>query len=100
MTIAADSLDKVRRTVLDALDGMSSVKVVLFGSRAVGTAHRRSDIDVGVLSEVGFSNGLLADLREKLEELNIPYTVDLVDLCEVNPTFMRQVIQEGIIWRS
>lgn len=98
MTIAQDSLEKVRRTVLDALEGQVA-KVVLFGSRGAGTAHRRSDIDVGLLPGEGFDD-CVVELREQLEELNIPYSVDLVDLREVSPEFRRRVFEEGVVWRS
>lgn len=97
--IAADSLEIVRRTVLDALRGQPA-RVVLFGSRAAGTADRRSDIDVGVLPGAGFERGLLSALRERLAELDIPYTVDLVDLSETSADLRERALAGGVAWRS
>ncbi len=50
-------------------------EVVLFGSRAKGTALERSDIDIAV-SGVGEFDALL----EEVEEIPTLYTVDLLDM--------------------
>lgn len=54
-------------------------RVILFGSRAKGTATQRSDIDLAV---EGVRN--VEVLREEIEEIPTLYSFDLVDLdtCE------------------
>lgn len=90
---------QARAIVLRALAGRE-VRVFLFGSRARGAAHPASDIDIGVLPEEPLPRGLLAELREALEESAIPQTVDLVDLSEADPEFRARVLAEGVEWRA
>lgn len=56
-------------------------KVILYGSRAKGTARERSDIDIAV-SGVDYMDALI----EKVEELPTLYSVDLLnmDTCRNN----------------
>lgn len=90
-------LDEVRRIVLDGLRN-HQVRVYLFGSRARGQSGRSSDIDVAVLSAEPLPPGVLSTIRENLEESNVPYTVDLVDLTRADPAFRDRVIREGTLW--
>jgi predicted nucleotidyltransferase len=95
----ASSIELVRRTVLDALAD-EDVRVLFFGSRARGDARRASDIDVALAPRKALHPGVLAGLRERLDELRIPYPVDLVMLDEVSMAFRDHVVLEGIPWRS
>ena len=78
--------------------GTQGTKVYLFGSWAHGEATQCSDIDLAVESQTLLAPGLLARLREQLEESHIPYHVDVVDLRTVDPTFRQRVLAEGIVW--
>ncbi|MDO5423029.1 MAG: nucleotidyltransferase domain-containing protein [Eubacteriales bacterium] len=66
-------------------------RVVLFGSRAKGTALERSDIDLAVSGATDFEA-----LREEIEEIPTLYTVDLVDLdvCR-NELLLEDIAQYG-----
>lgn len=97
--LAARCVEQVRRCILSALEGQEAT-VVLFGSRATGHEHRWSDIDVGVVPGPDFDRRLLGTLREALEELAVPYDVELVDLTETAPAFRDKVLSEGEIWKS
>jgi len=90
-------LEEVKRIVLKGLRGQRA-KVCLFGSRARGDAARFSDIDVGVLPLEPLPPGLLSAIREELEESNVPFRVDLVDLSDAGSTFREQVEKEGQLW--
>ncbi len=92
-------LSETRRIVLELL-APYDVSVYLFGSRANGTMTRNSDIDVAVLSKELLPAGLLSIIREKLEDSQILYNVDLVDLSEVSQEFKDKVIREGMIWKD
>ena len=54
-------------------------KVILYGSRAKGTARERSDIDIAVSGEENFN-----ELVEKAEELPTLYSVDIVNMDTCN----------------
>ena len=62
-------------------------KVILYGSRAKGTARERSDIDVAVAGVNNFD-----ELREQVEELPTLYSVDLVNM----DTCRNQLLLEDI----
>ena len=96
-TAGSDALGEVRRIVVGAL-GDRAVDVFLFGSRATGTARRASDVDVGVLPREPLPTGLLATIRERLEESTVPFAVDVVDLSRVDEAFLRRVVEEGMRW--
>jgi predicted nucleotidyltransferase len=54
------------------------IKVILFGSRAKGTAKTGSDIDLALVGEeITFRD--LCQLGVKLETLDLPNKIDLVD---------------------
>ena len=54
-------------------------RVILFGSRAKGTYHPGSDIDIA-LSGNGLNTHDIIDLTNELEELYLPYKFDLLIL--------------------
>ena len=55
------------------------VKVYLFGSRARGDFRRYSDIDLAVESNEDIRDKII-ELKDILEESNLIYKVDIVDL--------------------
>lgn len=61
--------------------------VILYGSRAKGTARERSDIDIAVSGVENFDL-----LVEKVEDLPTLYSVDLVDM----DTCRNQLLLEDI----
>ncbi len=88
-----------RQIVLQGLRDFP-VKVYLFGSRATGRAARTSDIDIAVLPETPLPEGVLAELRDQLEESSIIYTVDLVNLETAEEGLRERVLKEGIEWSA
>lgn len=95
--IAARALAEVRCIVREMLEGQE-IAVYLFGSWARGEATPCSDIDLAVESRTPLPPGLLAQLRERLEESRVPYRIEVVDLREADPAFRQRVLEEGIAW--
>lgn len=93
----AATLDQVRALVSQSLTGQRVV-VYLFGSWVTGGRHEASDIDVAVEAETPLRAGLLAELRESLDESSIPYRVDVVDLADADAAFRERVRREGVVW--
>ncbi len=87
----------VRQIVVSRLAPLQA-RVYLFGSRASGSAHLSSDIDVAVLPRSPLPAGLLAEVREALDDSLIPLHVDLVDLSETDSHFREAVLREGVPW--
>ena len=77
-----------------------NVIVILFGSRARGDYNRVSDIDIGILPKNSLERKKLVLLKEKIDNLNFPYTVDVVDLSKVSEAFREKALKDGIIWKN
>jgi predicted nucleotidyltransferase len=74
----------VRRHVPDP-----AYRIFLFGSRADGSAHERSDIDIGIEGPRPVPATALALIQEELEEAPTLYTIDVVDFARVSEEFRR-----------
>jgi predicted nucleotidyltransferase len=88
-------LTEITRILRQALQGMRC-RVYLFGSRATGRHRVASDFDIAVECSDELSR-VLGIAREMLEESNIPFTVDLVELKDTSEVLRRQVLEQGIL---
>ena len=98
-TTRARALERVREITLQVL-GDRDVRVYLFGSSVTGRVRRSSDIDVAIDPLGALPSALLAELRERLEESEVPYDVDIVDLSAAAPEIRASVEREGLLWRG
>ena len=90
----------LHRRIITKFLGPQRASLFLFGSRARGEARRASDIDIAILPEAPLIPGTLARLREALEESDIPYRVEVIDLSTASKGFRRKVLSEGIPWND
>ena len=98
MTI--DYLQQIKKLVLDELD-KEPVRIILFGSRARGNYHQTSDVDIGVIPRKStWNSNKLSLLKEKLEDLDVPYKVDVVNLNETSEEFKEEVLKGAVIWKD
>lgn len=83
--------DEVINQVAELCRKHKAKEVILYGSRAKGTARERSDIDIAVSGAEKFDI-----LVEKVEELPTLYSVDLVnmDTCK-NQLLLEDIRQYG-----
>jgi predicted nucleotidyltransferase len=95
----ARALERVREIVMDVL-GEEDVRVYLFGSCATGSLRPSSDIDVAVEPRRGLDPSSFATLRERLEESDVPYDVDVIDLTTASREFAQRVRREGVLWKG
>lgn len=71
--------------------------VKLYGSRAKGTFHERSDVDLVVFGE-GIDRFLIAGLLLDLKDSNLPYSVDLQDYHELkNRELIEHIDRVGVV---
>lgn len=68
----------------------------VFGSRATATARRYSDLDLAFESDKTIDSDVLGQITEALTESDLPYTVDVIDLKAVDPSF-RALIETDMI---
>ena len=71
--------------------------VKLYGSRAKGTFHERSDVDL-VLIGTGIDRFLVADILLDLADTDLPYTVDLQNYSEIkNRALVEHIDRVGMV---
>jgi predicted nucleotidyltransferase len=70
-TPRARALERVREITVQVL-GDRDVRVYLFGSSVTGRIRRSSDIDVAIDPLRALPSALLAELRERLDESEVP----------------------------
>lgn len=93
MGISPAILDQLRR-VFEQWHGVEAVW--LFGSRAKGNFRPGSDIDFAVEGKFLSFADLLA-IKAQLDDLNIPWTVDLLLIHEIdNPALRDHIRRVGV----
>ena len=90
-----DSLEMIKST-LSKLNLKGTV--YLFGSSVREDYKSFSDIDLAISTS---DKKLIPLLRYQLEELPIPYKIDLIDLEEVGNNLREEILKSGvIIWKN
>lgn len=88
-------IPKIKK-VIESFDHTGKTRYFVFGSSV--RKDRFNDIDIGVIG-ASFSGINTMRLKEKIEETNIPYFVDVVDFDTVNASFKDYVFSnEPIVW--
>ena len=84
-------IEEILQEIIRICKNNSVTKVILFGSRAKGTALERSDIDIAVYGVEDIEK-----LREELEDITTLYTIDVVDMDECgNELLLEDIKQYG-----
>jgi len=91
----AINFDEIEPKIREVCEGFDIVLLYLYGSYALGIAHRLSDLDVGFLSKRKFSLNNTLKLLGKLEEIFEEEAIDLVDLSKAPLTLIHRVLKEG-----
>lgn len=71
-------------------------EVRAFGSRVKGTATKKSDLDLAIVSDKTLSISLLADLENAFSESDLPFKVDVVDWFAASDSF-KKIIENGFV---
>jgi predicted nucleotidyltransferase len=71
-------------------------RIILYGSRAMGTYNERSDIDLVAVGK-NIDRFIIIRIKDKLDELNIPYFIDLQDYKTIdNKNLIEHINRVGI----
>lgn len=84
--------EDVVREILREVFGNKPVEAYLFGSRVDGTATKASDLDILLKGPQPIPLKTMALLREKFEESNLPFRVDLLDDHTLSPEFRARIM--------
>jgi predicted nucleotidyltransferase len=98
-SIYKNCYESIKSLILDIFKD-EEVSIILFGSRAKGNFYNTSDIDIAILPKNAYDKRKLTLTREKIEKLNIPYKVEIVDLSDVSDNFKKNVLESGEIWKK
>ena len=92
-------LKQLKEKVLARM-GNEKVRIFIFGSRARGDHHSTSDVDIGFIPQGKWDKRKMTLLKEEIENLNIPYKVELVDFSEAWESFKEQAACDMILWKD
>lgn len=81
--------DEVIKEAAELCRSLGAKKVILYGSRAMGNARERSDIDIAVAGVEDFDL-----LREKVDDLPTLFTVDLLNLDKCKYKLILEAIRD------
>lgn len=87
----------VHHLVADKLVDIPS-RVYLIGSCARGDHRRKSDIDIAIETLQSPPETLITDIRQMLEESEVPYFVDVFDFAQLDESYRHQIKKEGVLW--
>ena len=94
---AIDITAKQRKIVTDLLERhLPNTTAWVYGSRAKWASRPQSDLDLVVFATPK-QNGRVSDLREALEESNLPFRVDLFVWDAVPEQFRKQIKSEHVV---
>lgn len=92
-------VQQVKEEVLQYL-GDENLSIGLFGSRAGMAARIGSDVDILLIPENGWDRSKLVLLQERLENINIPFKVDIVDFSNVSDEFRAAALENVVWWKQ
>jgi|AntRauTorckE6833_2_1112554.scaffolds.fasta_scaffold00789_5 predicted nucleotidyltransferase len=85
--------DRDLQTITDIFTRYPQIKTVqLFGSRAKGTFHPGSDIDLAIMNK-DVPQKIMLQLKSEFSESSLPYFVDLVYYPEIESDALREHIE-------
>lgn len=77
------NLSKIRK-VFDRYPQIE--RAILYGSRAMGTFKNGSDIDLTLVGKENISQQLLCKIMNELDDLLLPYTIDISTFSDITDT--------------
>ncbi len=93
---SAADLERAIGKIMSKYLDLKVYEVFFFGSRVTGKGNEHSDIDVGIEGPRPVEGNRMASMRDELENLNVLYSIDLVDFAKVDPKF-RAVAKQKIV---
>ena len=99
MPQTSSGLKNIRGVVEKYFKGLDC-DLFCFGSQATGKENPKSDYDIGYFSDQSLSPTQRENLKEALENLDIPVKVDLIDFAQVTEDFKVIALKKVILWKK
>ena len=90
---STEVLNDIQAALIASADLLRGHRVVLFGSRAAGTARERSDFDIGVDGDGPLPLVAFYAIADKLESVRTLYRIDWVDLRRTTDIFRAEALK-------
>jgi predicted nucleotidyltransferase len=91
--------EEIRKKIVGLLQVLfPGAKIYLYGSRARGTFHDRSDIDLAIDVGPGHERLRLGEAKAVLDAASIYYKVDLVDLNHISKELHENIERDKVLW--
>ncbi|MBF0200639.1 MAG: nucleotidyltransferase domain-containing protein [Desulfamplus sp.] len=84
----------VSKIVAEELSG--DYRLFLFGSRATGHHHQKSDIDIGILFDGVITAKQMQNIQDQLEAIPTLLKIDFVDFHSVQDTFRQMALKNAL----
>ena len=75
---------------------LPDARIFLFGSRAKGCAGETSDFDIAIDVGSKISLGVIARIKDEIDELRTLKSIDIIDLNRINPEFKTIIRKSGV----
>ncbi len=92
-----DYIKLCRELVLENIN-TGEYAVFLFGSRAYDKHPGKADIDIGVLGEKEMPAFERYMIKDKIDETEIPYNVDIIDFFNADDSFKKVALRKIVVW--
>ena len=90
----SEKIEKEIKEIISRFLDFKEYQVFIFGSRVTDKAKKFSDYDIGIWGKKAVQGYILAEIEEALEESDIPYKADIVDLSLVSSDFKKVALLE------
>ncbi len=92
-------INELKKTIMEYFQG-DDVKIILFGSRARRDNYPYSDVDIGIIPNNGIDKSKIVLLKDKIDNMNIPYKVEIVDFSAVSLKFREEALKGAEVWKD
>jgi hypothetical protein len=94
-----EQLQQVKDILVKTFAG-ENVRIIRIDLDKRGYSHNSTEIAIGLLPRSRCERKKLIDSMEKIEEINFPYTVDLIDLSRVSESLRTHLLEGGELWKD
>ena len=91
------AIEKYKKNIISIIrKHIPDCKIYLFGSRAQKRSHEGSDIDLAIDNQEKIGRKIIYKIKNEIEENNIPFFVDIIDLNSVDKDFNESIKKDLI----
>lgn len=94
-----EQFQQIKAILLKTFAG-EDVRIIRIDLDKRGYSHNSTEIAIGLLPRSRCDRKKLIASMEKIEEINYPYTVDLIDLSRVSESLRAHLLEDGELWKD